>query len=57
MYFSFKFIQCRFYIWKITKTKFLNLVSKKGYPNFEYDQTMEKITNIYKYNHLFLHDA
>jgi hypothetical protein len=29
-YFSLKFIQCRFYIWKITKTKSLSIVSKRG---------------------------
>jgi hypothetical protein len=28
--FSLKFIPCKFYIWKITKTKFLKLVFKKG---------------------------
>ncbi len=35
-YLSFIFIPFIFYIWKIAKTKSLNLVSKKEYPNCEY---------------------
>jgi hypothetical protein len=35
-YFSLKFIPCRFYIWKIAKTKSLSHVFKKEYLNYEY---------------------
>jgi hypothetical protein len=35
-YLSLKFILLRFYFLKIAKTKSLNLVSKKGYPDCEY---------------------
>jgi hypothetical protein len=35
-YFSLKFIRCRFYIWKIAKTKPLSHVSKKEGRNHEY---------------------
>ncbi len=35
-YLPLKFIPFRFYIWKITKTKSLNPMSKKGYLDCEY---------------------
>jgi hypothetical protein len=38
-YFSLKFISCRFYIWKIAKTKSLSPEFKKGYLDCEYAQT------------------
>jgi hypothetical protein len=43
-YLSFKFILFRFYIWKITKTKSLNPVVKKWYPNCEY--TLECLNSL-----------
>ncbi len=51
-YFSLKFIPFRFYIWKITKTKSLSLVSKKGYPNCEY--ALFSIIFIMKTNQMFI---
>jgi hypothetical protein len=39
-YFSLKFIPCKFYIWKIVKTKFLSLVFKKG--NFDCEYAMNQ---------------
>jgi hypothetical protein len=34
--FLLKCIPCRFYIWKVAKTKSLSHVLKKEYPNYEY---------------------
>jgi hypothetical protein len=37
-YFSLKCIPCRFYIWKVAKTKSLSHVLKKEYPNYAHEQ-------------------
>jgi hypothetical protein len=38
-YFALQIISCRFYIWKVAKTKFFNHVSKQWHPNHEWTQT------------------
>jgi hypothetical protein len=49
-YLSIKIILLKFYIWKITKTKFLSHMSKKGYHDYEYTPILEIGTCITYHN-------